>query len=79
MIETRFKPLQPGIRMAGLTDDDIYYANKSGKAYGFHIDNAFIGTGAGVGRIQADGRPGGPLKRSYRNHGSLCQRRQNHQ
>ena len=63
MIETRFKPLLAGIRMAGLTDDDIYYANKSGKAYGFHIDNAFIGTGAGVGRIQPDGRPGGPLKK----------------
>ena len=63
MNETRFKPLLAGIRMAGLTDIDIYYANKSGKAYGFHVDNAFIATGTGVGRIQPDGRPGGRLRK----------------
>jgi hypothetical protein len=52
--ETRFKPLIRGIRMSHKVfknDQSIYYFNKAGKAFGFHIDNAFIGYGKAVGKI----------------------------
>ena len=61
--ESRFKPLITGIRMAGVKDGDLYYLNKAGKAYGFHIENAFIALGAGAGQIDANGQPGAPLKK----------------
>jgi len=68
--ETRFKPLIRGMRMnkkAGrslIKDDALYYLNKAGKAFGFHIDNALIIVGKGKGNVQKSGKPGGQRKAS---------------
>ncbi len=61
--ETRFKPLLAGIREAGIDDGRLYYANKSGKAYGFHVDNAYIAYGPGAGQINNRGRTKGQIER----------------
>ena len=67
--ETRFKPLIRGIRSSykarkhSLSDDNLYYLNKAGKAFGFHIENAFIGYGKNVGKINGRGYNEGRFKR----------------
>lgn len=42
--EDRYKPLVPGIRRV-LPREDVTYTNKAGRAYGFHMDNAWIAYG----------------------------------
>ena len=58
--ETRFKPLMRGLRLSDsktkpsgegrglLSDRNLYYLNKAGKALGFHVDNALIVIGKGT-------------------------------
>lgn len=43
--EARFKPMLPGLLGFGLARAQIDYANKAGRAYGFHLDNARIRIG----------------------------------
>ena len=50
--ETRFKPLISGIRLAGVTDEELLYSNKAGKALGFHLDNAYIAIGPKLGILE---------------------------
>lgn len=41
--EARFKPLSPGVLKAYDGDRDAFtYVNKAGRAYGFHLDSAYI-------------------------------------
>ena len=49
--------------MAKVKDESIYYVNKAGKAYGFHVDNAFIARGQGGARIGSDGHSKGRLNK----------------
>lgn len=67
--ETRFKPLIRGVRMSSahvsadgegtglVSDQNLYYMNKAGKALGFHLDNALIGIGPGQLKLTSDHRP----------------------
>ena len=62
--ETRFKPLISGIRQTSLTDRSLLYRNKAGKAFGFHMDNAFIAYGSDVGVINKQGYTTGTIERA---------------
>ena len=40
--ELRFKRMLSGLLESGVRRDDLVYMNKGGKAYGFHLDNAYL-------------------------------------
>lgn len=40
--DTRYKPLMPGVLAAGFERDEVVYTSKAGRAFGFHVVNAFI-------------------------------------
>ncbi len=40
--ESRFKPMLPGLLSVHADRGDWVYTNKAGRAYGFHLDSAFI-------------------------------------
>ena len=41
-----------------ISDSSLYYLNKAGKAFGFHMDNALIMVGEKKGEITQSGKPG---------------------
>ena len=60
--ETRFKPLLKGLRTVispskhSIYDHSLYYMNKAGKAFGFHVDNALIIIGKNAGKKTRNGK-----------------------
>ena len=40
--ELRFKRMLSGLLESGVRRDELVYMNKGGKAYGFHLDNAYL-------------------------------------
>jgi hypothetical protein len=41
-IDSRFKPMLPGLARSGWSNRELIYSNKGGGAYGFVIENAFV-------------------------------------